>query len=473
MTRFERSTNMDYDVLILGGGIIGCAVAYELSRYSLNIALIEKDYDIADDVSMVNSAIVYDGMESKDNLMAKLEFMGNNMLDEITSKFNIPFKRCGSLIIAEGENGERQIDEMYASAKQRGIEYIEMIDSKRVYEMEPNISCNVKKAIYSRNTAIVCPYDLAIAYGEVAFDNGVNFRLQEEVLAIQKISRGVRVVTNKNKFTCKIVINTTPVDYFSSEAEGENLKHNRRHLNYLLLDEGFQGALSNLVFSIKENGDQIYSYKTLNGYTLAAVNTEHTTNYEETSNRVSMLINGVNNEVVDSFYQSRFEEDSIIIDDSFINKGYIKVLGKHYGQVTMTPSIARMVCDTIVQNLNSKLKKDYNDRRREIFKFRDLSNEERNEVIKIDGRYGKMVCLCQQVTEGEIVDCIRRPLGARTIEGIKRRTGVTLGNCKGSYCMNKIVSILARETNKSMTEIVKDSKKSKILLSRIKEFDEV
>lgn len=465
---------MDYDVLILGGGIIGCAVAYELSKYSLNIALIEKEYDIADDVAMVNSAIIYDGMECKDTLMAKLEFIGNNMLDEITSKFEIPFKRCGSLIIAEGENGEKQIEEMHARSKDRGIEYIELLNSEKVYEMEPNISCKVKKALYSKNTAVVSPYDLAIAYGEVAFDNGVNFRLEEEVLAIQKISKGVKVVTNKNKFTCKIVINTTPIDYFNSEKKGDKIdKSDKRHLNYLVLDEGFNGSFSNILFTLKENGEQIYSYKTLYNHTIAAVSADFTINYEETTKRLATVINGLSNEVVDSFYQSVIEEDSIVIDDNFISKGYLRIIGKHYGQVTMTPSIARMVCETVTQNLGGKLKRSFNDRRREIFKFKDLSDAERNEIIKIDKKYGKMICLCQQVTEGEIVDCIRRPLGARTVEGIKRRTGVTLGNCKGSYCTDKIVSILARETNKKMTDIVKDSKKSKILLSRIKEFDDV
>jgi L-2-hydroxyglutarate oxidase LhgO/bacterioferritin-associated ferredoxin len=464
---------MDYDVLILGGGIIGCAVAYELSKYSLNIALIEKDYDIADDVAAINSAIVYDGMECNDTLMAKLEFMGNNMFDEITDKFNIPFKRVGSLMIAEGKNSEVQIEEMYKRAIKRGIEYIELLDANKVYELEPNLNCKVTKALYSKNTAIVCPYDLAIAFGEVAFDNGVNFRLAEEVIDIQKVSRGVRVVTNKNKFTCKMVINTTPVENFSIDMGKKVSEDKRKFLNYLLLEEGFKGAPSNIVFLFRENGDKIYSYKNLNGNTLAAFNTDDIANFEETSNKVSMLLNGITDDIVDSFYQSNFEEDTIIIDDSFIGKGYLKVIGKHYGQVAMTPSIAKMICETIVQNLNCKLKREYNDRRRDVFKFRDLNNEERNKIIKMDSRYGKVVCLCQLVTEGEIIDCIRRPLGARTVEGVKRRTGATLGNCKGAYCTNKIVSILARETNKSMTDIVKDSKKSNVLRSRIKEFDDI
>jgi L-2-hydroxyglutarate oxidase LhgO len=464
---------MDYDILILGGGIIGCAVAYELSKYSLNIALIEKDYDIADDVSLVNAAIVYDGLECEDTLMAKLEFMGNGMFDELTEKFNIPFKRSGSLVIADSDEGVKKLEDMYNRAKERGIEYVELLENDKVYEMEPNLSCKVKKALYSRNTGIVAPYDLAISYGEIAFDNGVNFRLEEEVLDIQKISRGVKVITNKNKFTCKVVINTTPGSYFSIDGDKGGSSEDTSHINYLLLNKGFKGELSNIVFSLKDNSERVYAYTTPNGNTVAVANMKGLMNFEDTFGKITSLLNGVNYGEIDSFYQAPFNDDVMIIDDSYMNKGYVRVMGKHYGQVTMTPYIARMLCETVVNNLNCKPKRDFNDRRREIFKFRDLTDEERSKVIKIDNKYGKMICLCQHVTEGEIVDCIRRPLGARTIEGIKRRTGVTLGSCKGAYCMNKIASILARETNKQMTEIVKDSKNSKIVASRIKEFDDI
>jgi NAD(P)H-nitrite reductase large subunit len=137
----------------------------------------------------------------------------------------------------------------------------------------------------------------------------------------------------------------------------------------------------------------------------------------------------------------------------------------------MTPAIAKMVCETVVSNLNSMVKKDFIDKRREVYRFRDLSNEEIDKVIKVDKRYGNIICKCQKISEGEIIDAIRRPLGARTLEGIKRRTGATYGECRGSGCLNKIIKILARETNKKVTEIVKDSKNSVIIGARIKEFD--
>lgn len=465
---------MDYDVLILGGGIIGCATAYELSKYNLNIALIEKNYDIAADVALMNTDIVYDGINCDNTLMAKLKVMGNSMFDELTSKFNIPFKRCGSFIIAGDEAEEKRLDDIYNRAISRGIDNIALLDGKYVYEMEPNLNIKVRKALYSKNTGVVCPYDLAIAYGEVAFDNGVNFKLEEEVIDIQKISRGVRVITNKNKFTSKMVLNTTPGNNYSIDVtKKETWMENQGVLKYFLLEKSFKGSFSNILFALNKDKKRIYTIPTVQGNMVAAVKTQENIDYEQGLNQARTLVCGVENENINTFYQTSFYDDQMIIDDNSINKGYIKVTGKHYAEITVTPSIAKMICETMVSNMNCKLKKDFNDKRRESYRFRELPNEEKTQLIQMDPRYGKIVCLCEQVTEGEIVDAIRRPLGARTVEGVKRRTGVALGNCQGAYCLSKIVTILAKEMNKNMIDIVNDSKNSKIVVSRIKEFDGV
>lgn len=464
---------MDYDILILGGGIIGCAVAYELSKYSLNIAVIEKEYDIADDVALINSAVIYDGIETKDTLAAKLELMGNSMFDEVTSKFNVPFKRTGGFIIAANEKEEQKVVKMYERAIKRGVEGVTLLESSDVYRMEPNLNIKVVKALHSKNIGVVCPYDLAISYAEVAFDNGVNFKLEEEVIDIKKISKGFKVETNKNKFTCRIVINTTAVNKYSIDNNSEDIVNNVFYLKYFLLERDFKGIFSNILFTISEEGERAFTIPSMQGNTIAALNTKVNLSYNESIKRVSALINGVKDENITSFYQSSFYKNRILIDDSSIDKGYIKVSAKHYGEVTMTPYIAKIVCETIVNNINCKPKKDFNDKRREFYRFRDLSDEERDEIIKLDKRFGKMVCLCQMITEGEVIESIRRPLGARTLEGVKRRTGATLGSCQGAYCTNKIISILARETNKKITDIVKDSKNSKLILNRIKEFDGV
>lgn len=463
---------MDYDVLILGGGIIGCAVAYELSKYSLNIALIEKDYDIADDVALLNSAIVYDGVECEDTLVAKLELMGNKLIDDVVSKFNVRFKKCNSLIIAEDKKSEDQLINMYDKALNRGIDNIYLLDSKEVYKMEPNLTISVKKAIYSKNTGIIAPYDLAIAYGEVAFDNGVNFKLEEEVLDIQKISRGFRVITNKNKFNCNMVLNTTPGENYSIDSSSKVSK-NRSFLKHFLLDKSFKGSFKSIVSTVSQINENVYAVPTVQDNSMISIKTDENISYHEGLRKISNFMGKLSDEEINAFYESPFYNDTLIIDDSLIDTGYIKVTGKHYGQVTMTPAIAKIVCETIINNLNCVLKKDFVDKRREFYRFRYLSNEEKNEIIKINKSYGKVVCYCKKVTEGEIIDSIRRPLGARTLEGIKRRTEVTFGSCNGAQCLSKVATILARETNKSMTEIVKDSKNSRLIVGRIKEFDEI
>ncbi|AAO34737.1 dehydrogenase, FAD-dependent [Clostridium tetani] len=461
---------VDYDVLILGGGIVGCAIAYELSKYSLNIALIEKDYDIADDVALFNSSIVYDGVESKDTLTAKLEMMGSKILDELCPKINVPFKRRPSILIAQNEEDVGKLHNIYKRSEDRQINDVYLMEKEDVKDLEPYLNVEVKKALYSKNTGIICPYDLAIAYGEIAFDNGVKFRLEEEVLDIEKITKGFRVVTNKNKFTCKMVINTTPRQNYNIDTS-KNLRKSEGYLNYFILNDEHNYKHNNLLFILGKDEEDLFKVHSLQGNTILILKSKKSLSYTEALGKVKDVVSNLEEEKIDIFYQEPFYKESAIIDESLVDTGYIKILSKHYGEVTVTPAIAKMICETVVNNLNSILKKDFIDKRREVYRFRDLSNEEIDKIIKLDKRYGNIICKCQKISEGEIIDAIRRPLGARTLEGIKRRTGATYGECRGSGCLNKIIKILARETNKKVTEIVKDSKSSIIVGARIKEFD--
>ncbi|CAB1262823.1 Glycerol-3-phosphate dehydrogenase [Clostridiaceae bacterium BL-3] len=464
--------DMDYDVIILGGGIVGCAVSYELSKYNLNIALIEKDYDIADDVALINSSIVYDGLECEDTLLARLELMGNKLIPGLASKFNICFKKKGYLLVANNRESEKRLTEIYCTALKRGIKNIHLLNPKEIYKVEPGLNENIRKAIYSENTGIISPYDLAISYGEIAFDNGVNFKLGEEVLDIENISKGFKVITNKNKFTCNMVLNTTPRENYSIDSQNK-INKDRKYLKYFLIDKNTKKDYRNIISTVEENCGKMFLMPTSQDGLLIGIKDNKKISYEGALQKIKGFIKDISEQDIESSYDSLFYNDSLIIDDSLIDKGYIKVIGKHYGQITMTPVIANIVCETIVNNLNCVLKKDFVDRRREFYRFRDLSNDDRKKIIRLNKSYGRIICYCGKITEGEIIDAIRRPLGARTVEGIKRRTGAGFGNCMGSQCLCKITSILSREINKDMIYIVKDSKNSNIVKGRIKEFNEM
>ena len=470
---------MDYDVLVLGGGIIGCAAAYELSKYNLNIAVIEKEYDIADDISFVNTAIVYDGSETSNNVMSGLEYIGNTLLENLCSRFSVPFKRIGALRVVNDDNGVLKLKEMYDRAVKRGIDDICLINGDEVKKIEPNINTDIKKGLYSKNVAIVAPYDLAIAYAEVASENGVNFRLEEEVLNIEKINKGFRVVTNRNKFTCKVVINTIADEIYinekgvvkekNSEAEEDSFKN----MSYILVDSKYKNKLNNVVTQTFDKDTFVVSTPVINGGSLIGVKSIEKTSLEDNLSYVGVMLKDLNKSIINNLFRESYDKDSIVVDDSEIDKGYISIIGTHYGKITLAPALAKMICDTLTNNLNCTLKKNFIDKRRDFYRLRQMDREELNEAIKVDGRYGKIICNCNNVSEGEIVDCIRRPLGARTVKGVKRRTGAGFGNCHGSYCNEKIISILARELDKKITDIVDDSKNSKIIYSRIKEFKDI
>jgi len=464
---------MDYDVLILGGGIIGCAVAYELSKYNINIALIEKDYDVANDTSFTNAAITYDGSETKDEYMANLESIGTRLIKEHCQKFNIKYDKIGSLRISQNDANYSKIDEMYESARKRGIDGIRILNTDEIHDIEPNLKMKVTKALYSENTAVISPYNLVVSYAEVASDNGVNFRLEEEVIDIKTISKGFKVTTNKNKFTCKFVINTIPNETFNDKSCEAIVNGKNNKMKYILLNDKLENIKNTIIINDVNKEIFIMSIPTSSRRNLVGIKSDDYLGLESELELSRSILGNIKKELITNIFTETYNEDSITIDDSNLNDGYIKIIGNHYAKATIAPAIAKDIEEKLKVNMNITKKRDYIDKKREIYVFRNMSDEQRNKIITLDKRYGNIICGCNNVSEGEIVDCIRRPLGARTVEGVKRRTGIGLGNCNGASCNMKIIKILAREMNRSILSIVDDSMDSRILVGRIKEFNEI
>lgn len=464
---------MDYDVLILGGGIIGCAVAYELSKYNINIALIEKDYDIANDISFANSTLIYDGSETYDEYMAKLENRGMNLIKKYCRKFNVTYNKIGSLRITSNSDRYDIFDKMNKNAKKRGIDGVHIIEDDTIYDIEPNLNIKVNKALYSENISVISPYNLAVSYAEVASDNGVNFRLEEEVIDIKTISKGFKVTTNKNKFTCKFVINTIPNEIFNDKCNEDTSEIKNKRMKYILLNEKLENCKNKIIINDINEETFIINIPTSSKGNLIVIKSSNDLGLENELELTSRVLKNIKKELITNIFTETYSEKRISIDDSNLDEGYIKVTGNHYAKVTVAPAIARDIEEKLKINMNITLKKDYIDKKREVYAFRNMSNEERNKIIDLDKRYGNIICNCNNVSEGEIIDSIRRPLGARTVEGVKRRTGIGCNSCNGSYCNMKIIKILAREMNKSVLSIVDDSMDSSILVGRIKEFNEI
>ncbi len=461
---------MDYDVLVLGGGIIGCAIAYELSKYNLNISVIEKDYDICNDMPSINTESIYDGLECSDEVSSKLIRKGNLLMEEYVNRFKVPYKRCGTIYIARDDSEAERVDEMYERAMNKKIDEVKLIIGDEILKYEPNIKGKVIKSLYIPNTGVVASYDFALAYGEIAFDNGVNFKLEEEVKSIEHISKGFKIKTNKNKFTSKIVIDTTK-DLNLQFEDGYVPKEDReKYMKYMVMDKKYDSLYSNILLNVGDK-ERIFVRPTVNNETMASYSRRENIAYDDVVKKVEPLTGHIKEKDIKMVRDWRFINEPVNLQGDIMETGYLSLNVNHYAMVTMTPALALSISQKVVEKLNCKLRKDFNDKRREYFKFRELSNEERNSLIEVDNKYGNIICQCQKVTEGEIVDAIRRPLGARTVTGIKRRTGAGHGSCDGCYCKDKIVEILAREMDKRIIEIVNNSKDSTVLSSRIKEFD--
>ncbi|MDD3223869.1 MAG: FAD-dependent oxidoreductase [Clostridium sp.] len=433
---------LDYDVLILGGGIVGCNIAYELSKFSINIALIEREHEIADNVSYIDIPLI-------DNESADMEFKRRLNMEKVAQKLKTRIFKCNYVEINHNNKNLINCSEGYLDELKNALK---------------NISINT--AAYYKNFNVINIYDLATGYGEIAFDNGVNFRLDETVKKIIKVTDGYKIITNKNKFTCRIVINTMP-------DRKINLNYNKNtyySLKYFLIDKSYGYDLENVISIKSKNGNKTVLVPNPEGDIYAYVFLKEDS---DELKELKLILHSLDDKYIKEMYDLPYNNKGIRVDSSEINNGYIKIVGKYYGKASCIPSVAKDVSNIIVKKYNYKLKKDFHDKRRECYRFRYMSDKERNKVIKTDNKYGRIICSCAEVTEGEIVECIRRPLGARTMDGIKKRTGAMSSSCGGSRCMMKIAAILARETNKSITEVIKHSTNSNILVGRIKEFDKV
>ncbi len=477
------------DVTIIGAGVTGCAIARELSRYNADILVLEKESDVCEGTSKANSGIVHSGYDAKpESLKARFNVEGNKLIHELSKTLDFPFKENGSLVLALEEEGRAGIEELYERGKANGVPDLRILDKEELLCMEPNVSENVVCALYAPTGGIVCPFNMTIAFAENAADNGVRFHFDTEVKNIvKKAGEGgscYLLETSKGTVETKIVINAAGVysDVFHNMVSDEKLHITPRKGEYLLMDKAAGDLVKSTLFQLPSKlGKGVLVTPTVHGNLMAGPTAEEVDDPEDTSTTAqgldflfakgSMSVNSLPRLTITSFAGLRAHEDGgdFVIGEVKDAPGFIDAAGIESPGLTAAPAIGAHVAGIVKELLGLSEKKDFIGTRKGIPSMALATPEERAELIASDPSYAHVICRCELVTEGEIKNAINRTLGARTVDGIKRRTRAGMGRCQTGFCLARTIPLLAEALGVDEEEIVKSGAGAYYIEGKIKD----
>ena len=475
-----------YDVIIIGAGVSGSAVARELSRYRIKVCVLEKEEDVCCGTSKANSGIVHAGYDAAEgSLMAKLNVRGNEMMDALARDLDIPFKRTGSLVICLHEEDQPQLQTLYERGGRNGVPGLRILGREELKDMEPNISDEACAALYAPTAGIICPFELNIAMAENAAMNGVEFRFNTEVQDLKSTEKGWEIYTSQGVCETRYVVNAAGVyaDVFHNIVSKNKIHITPRRGDYCLLDKSAGSHVGRTIFALPgKYGKGVLITPTVHGNLLVgptAVDIEDKEGTNTTKEGLNEIIKkaGMNiknlpmRQVITSFAGLRAHEDGheFIIGEVKDARGFIDCAGIESPGLTSSPAIGEMVGNLIRDKMNLEEKEDFISIRKGVLNPNTLDREQRNFLIQEKPEYGNIVCRCEMITEGEIIDAIQRPLGARSLDGIKRRTRAGMGRCQTGFCSPKTMEVLARELHIPISEVTKSGGNSGIIRGRNKD----
>lgn len=474
-----------YDVIIIGAGVSGCAVARELSRYNLKAAVFEKALDVCEGTSKANSGIVHAGYDAKPgSLKAKLNVEGSRKMASLAKELDFPYKQNGSLVLCFDEKDRDKLEELKARGEKNGVEDLSILSRQELLKKEPNVGDKAIMALYAPTGAVVCPFGLTIALAENAAVNGVDFYLGMKVLNIQKREYGYCVYTQKKEYETKIIINAAGVhaDEIHNMVSGCRMEITPRKGEYLLYDKNVGNMVSSTLFQLPTAlGKGVLVTPTVHGNLLMGPTAQDVPDKEGTdtsgkgleqvAEKASLSVKGIpEGQVITSFAGLRAHlsdgkaNGDFIIGQAEDAPGFIDVAGIESPGLSSAPAIGEYVADVVKNLLHPSEKEDFISTRKGIPSMALSSEEERHRLIKENPAYGNVVCRCEMVTEGEILDAIHRPLGAATTDAVKRRTRAGMGRCQSGFCNPKVVEILSRELQVKESQIQKSGEDSWYLL---------
>lgn len=474
-----------FDVIIIGAGIIGATISRELSKYNLKTVILEKEFDVAMEATMANSAIIHSGHDPiPGTLKAKFNILGSRMYKQMSKELDIPYMECGGMVLATSDEELIFVKELYQRALINGLSKKEarLLNRDEIIDLEPNISDIVVGGLHLPTTAVTLPWEAAIANIENAMDNGVKLELENKVEKIEKNDHFI-VTTNEAIYEGKVVINATGIygTDIANLVSKVHFKTRARRGEYYVVDKDVRIVNSVLYPVPTEKGKGVIITPQYHGNTLLGPTSEFV-DFEDIAKTTASGLEYIKenskklikdmpfHKIVRSFAGGRATSNNgdFIIEESDV-PGFINVCGIESPGLTAAPAIAVHVVEDIVSKILKMDKKDdYNPYRKSVIRTIEMSNDELNELVKKDKRYANMICRCEKVTEGEIVDSINRNCGARSVVGVKNRSRAGSGRCQGGFCQSEVINILSRELQIDKQEVTYSKTGSEIFVGRTK-----
>ena len=471
------------DVAVIGAGVVGGFVARELSRYALDVCILERMSDVAMGATKANSAIVHAGFDAKEGtLKALLNVRGSEMMESVAKELGVKYNRCGSLVVGFNDEDKKTLLELKERGEKNGVRELSVLSRDEVLRIEPGVGDGVTSALYAATGAIVCPYELCMAAIGNAMDNGAELKLNFPVDKIEKCGDFYKVFSGDACVEARYVINCAGL--YSDEVGalagcGDFSVHPRRG-EYMLLDKECGNTVKHTVFRCPSKmGKGVLVSPTVDGNLIVGPTSEDIFDKEDKSttpeglSRVRALaseqVKGINfGKVITSFTGLR----SVGSTGDFIinwNDGFINVAGIESPGLSSAPAIGEYVSGLMRDNgVTLVPKNNFNPNRRPMHYFREMTIDEKNEVIAKNPEFAHVICRCETVTEGEILEAIRQNPRPTDIDGVKRRTRSGMGRCQGGFCTPYIVELLSKEMGCDYTEVTKFGGKSYINVGRTK-----
>lgn len=475
-----------YDAIIIGGGVVGCAIARALSRYQGNVCVVERGEDVCCGTSKANSAIVHAGFDAlPGSKKALYNVQGSEMMEALSLELDFPYRRNGSLVLCFDEADLPHLRELYERGIANGVQGLQILDREALHKLERAVSPDAVAALYAPTGAIVCPFGLTIALAENANVNGVEFYFDTAVEHITRTAEGFCLATSRGTLETRTVINAAGVygDVLHNQVCTDKIRIQPRKGEYCLLDRKDGGILTRTVFQLPNHlGKGVLVTPTVHGNLLIGPTAADQDAREGTNTTAEGLAwaaqkaalsvpNLPMRDVITSFagLRAHLVEGG---DDFCIGQSaprYFEAVGIESPGLTAAPAIGEAVAQSVADTLSLIKKDNFIAHREGIVHLKDLPFTKRAALAVQNPAYGNIICRCETISEGEILDAIRRPLGARSLDGVKRRVRAGMGRCQGGFCSPRVMELLSRELGIPQTELTKAGGASRLVAGLTKE----